>query len=121
MSEPLFLGYWEGHHATDSMKAMVSDFSTTMEEVEPYRILLAHYDSEGYMGDAFVLMERDGNLYEVNGSHCSCHGLEGQWEPELTFVEALRRRLEGGGLGTDHQDRNTFAEELTEILTNFSN
>jgi hypothetical protein len=28
----------------------------------------------------------------VNGSHCSCHGLEGQWEPEETSMKALEHR-----------------------------
>ena len=44
-------------------------------------ILLAWYGSGGYDGTAFVLC-RDritGCLFEVNGSHCSCYGLEGQW------------------------------------------
>lgn len=49
-------------------------------------------DTYGYSGSAHVLFVRDGKLYEVNGSHCSCYGLEGQWYPEETSVEAIRAR-----------------------------
>lgn len=49
------------------------------------RMLVAVYDTPPWHGEAFVLFEdmRDHLLYEVNASHCSCYGLEGQWEPEL--------------------------------------
>jgi len=38
-----------------------------------------------------VLFKRGGKLYDVNGSHCSCFGLEDQWLPEETTVAALYR------------------------------
>lgn len=55
-------------------------------------ILYAGYEYQDYSGSAFVLYERDGKLYEVNGSHCSCYGLEGQWRPEETSWAALAMR-----------------------------
>lgn len=82
-------------------------------------ILLASYSYENYSGDAFVLFRKDGRLYEVNGSHCSCYGLEGQWEPEETTVEALRHRLDAGQLGSDEYSSNIFASELRLILGAF--
>jgi len=61
-------------------------------------ILFASYGGGSYDGDAVVIYERDGTLYEVHGSHCSCYGLEGQWEPEATTWAALamRQRPEEG-------------------------
>jgi hypothetical protein len=44
-------------------------------------IHLAWYKDEDYQGDSIVIFEKDGQLFEVVGSHCSCYGLEGQWEP----------------------------------------
>lgn len=81
-------------------------------------ILLASYTYENYSGYAFVLYrdKTDGKLYEVNGSHCSCYGLEGQWSPEDTTVEVLRHRLERGNLGRDYDGRNEFANELAQVL-----
>lgn len=56
------------------------------------QVLFAAYVFYSYEGEAFVLFEVDGTLYEVNGGHCSCFGLEGQWEPEATSWEALSMR-----------------------------
>src|ERR1700756_4478230 len=55
-------------------------------------VLFASYGGGSYEGDALVIFKHDGKLYEVNGSHCSCYGLEGQWKPEETSVEALAMR-----------------------------
>lgn len=80
-------------------------------------ILLSYYEYIDYSGDAFVLFKKDGELYEVNGGHCSCFGLEGQWEPEKTSIEALRSRMKDGTLGYDtYYKRSTFRDELTTIL-----
>jgi len=85
-------------------------------EFKGVEILLASYGSGGYEGDAFVLFRRDGRLYEVNASHCSCYGLENQWDPELTTIEALRHRLTNGTLGADSYCNNPFATELHQVL-----
>lgn len=55
-------------------------------------ILYASYGGGFYDGNALVLFERDGKLYEAHGSHCSCYGLEGQWAPEETSWAALAMR-----------------------------
>lgn len=83
------------------------DFPTDEE------ILLASYATGSYDGDAFVLFERDGKLYEVHGSHCSCHGLEGQWDPEETNWPALHMRNQGYMLdGHDDLARLHFEDLL---------
>jgi len=67
-------------------------------------ILLAYYGYGSYCGASFVIYRLDGKLYEVNGSHCSCNGLEGQWSPEETSVAALKMRdfyTEDGGAEAD--------------------
>lgn len=57
------------------------------------QVIVAAYEYESYEGYAYVLYRgTDGCLYEVNGSHCSCRGLEGQWAPEKTTTEALAMR-----------------------------
>lgn len=71
---------------------LAKEFFIDESELEGCNIVFAAYTYEDYSGSAFVLFMKDGKLYEVNGSHCSCHGLEGQWQPEETFLEALRMR-----------------------------
>jgi hypothetical protein len=57
-------------------------------------LIVAYYSYEDYAGSAFVVYRdgRDGKLYEVHGSHCSCNGLEGQWHPELVEPSEILRR-----------------------------
>lgn len=88
-----------------------------MKEMENCNILFAWYGNGGYDGSAFVLFARDGELYEVNGGHCSCYGLEGQWDPELTSVEALKHRIANGSLGQDtYTSDGVFGNQLLAVL-----
>lgn len=54
-------------------------------------IVYASYDTPDYEGYAKVIFKKDGKLYEVHDSHCSCNGLE-NWNPEKTTAEAIRMR-----------------------------
>lgn len=56
----------------------------TMNQEEPDEVLYAYYDHEswGCDGDAIVIYRNGSNYYHVSGGHCSCYGLEDQWEPE---------------------------------------
>lgn len=87
-----------------------------LKEWEGINILFASYSYANYSGDAFVLFEKEGKLFEVNGGHCSCYGLEGQFEPEETTLEALRHRLVDGKMGQDDYSDNEFANELKQFL-----
>lgn len=92
------------------------EMSNAIKRWEPINILFATYSYQDYSGDAFVLFERDGKLFEVNGSHCSCYGLEGQFEPEETSVEALAHRLIEGKMGQDSYCGNEYGNELKQFL-----
>lgn len=71
---------------------VISQFSAPSDALANANVLLAWYEYESYSGSAMVIFEKDGKLWEVNGGHCSCNGLEGQWEPEETTWEALAMR-----------------------------
>lgn len=47
-------------------------------------ILSATYDCAYYEGESHVYFYdmKTSLFYEVHAYHCSCYGLEGQWEPE---------------------------------------
>lgn len=81
-----FSGDWE------SAADIIADFKIAPEALADAHIIAAHYVFEDYEGSAYVLFEKDGNLYEVQGSHCSCYGLEGQWEPRIETPESLIHR-----------------------------
>ena len=92
----IFLNDWED----SKLAGMIEDFDISEKDLEGYQILLADYTYESYNGEAFVLLkkESDGTLYEVNGGHCSCYGLEGQWDLEETTVESIKHRITEGSL-----------------------
>lgn len=68
-----------------------------MTEPEPDEVLVAYYEYEYYEGDSQVLYRNGDKYYYVEGSHCSCYGLEDQWRPEEysleTLIEAINRTL----------------------------
>jgi hypothetical protein len=60
------------------------------------QFLYAFYSYEDYDGNAAVLYYRKSTkkYYEAYGGHCSCYGLEGQWEgDEEIVVEELFKRF----------------------------
>ena len=82
--------YFEGF---SSQEDMLSSFSIEKEQIQGLEVLFAYYSYEDYSGEAFVVLQGSGGqLYEVNGSHCSCYGLEGQWDLEETTIAALQKR-----------------------------
>lgn len=105
MKTKMLGGCWKD----ESVDQIAADFQS--DEPKSVEVLLAYYDYEDYSGSAFVLFRKEGKLHEVNGSHCSCYGLEGQWEPEETTVEAITHRLEAGHYGID-----PFKSELRDVL-----
>ena len=78
-------------------------------------ILFTNYSCENCEGKAWILLEKEGKLFEVNAEHCSCYGVEGQWEPEQVSLEELKHRLEKGTLGKG-SSLNYFATELKQFL-----
>jgi hypothetical protein len=87
---------YQSDWAETGQDGMLLDFSIDASALDGAEVLLASYTYEDYEGSAFVLFRRGGVLYEVHGSHCSCYGLEGQWDPEATDEATLRAQLERG-------------------------
>ena len=96
---------------------VIDQFNVKDDDLRDAFVLLAWYGGGCYDGSAFVLFERGGKLYEVNGGHCSCYGLEDQWDPEETTVDALVHRIEHGHLGRDsYYSDCDFGDYLLKLL-----
>lgn len=76
----------------DSAEYIAQSFDLP-DALEGAELLAAYYTDEDYEGTAEVYFRRDGVIYEVHGSHCSCNGLEGQWRPEVVQIDELRARM----------------------------
>jgi hypothetical protein len=74
-------------------------------------VIAAIYDTGDYSGDAMVVYRKEGKLYEVHCSHCSCNGLD-SWRPEETTYEVLMDRLNK----TEDYNAERFGEEFTSAL-----
>ena len=108
----LFLNDWRD----GSLHTLEEHFGITSRDLQGVEILLASYNLDDYQGEAFILFVRDGVLYEVNGCHDALDDMHGQWEPEDTFIDALRHRMENGCLGKGKGGANLFADELRFLL-----
>lgn len=93
---------------------MLEDFGIGKDAIEGANVLIASYTYEDYSGDAYVLFERDGALFEVHGGHCSCYGLEDQWEPEATTAGAIIHRLDKGTWGEEGKVADAVRVALAE-------
>lgn len=80
-----------------SVKDIIDAYFAPKDALRGAKILLAWYGYGDFCGSSLVVFEKDGKLFEVNGSHCSCNGLEDQWEPEETNWESLSMRKIYGG------------------------
>lgn len=83
----MFKGEFE--NASDVLDA----FKVTDDQRDGVNIIYAEYEFEECDGSATVVFERNGDLFEVYGAHCSCYGLEWQWEPELIDKQVYAERL----------------------------
>jgi len=95
--------------------AVVGEFAINASYLDGANILVASYTQACYEGDAFVLFERGGRLYEVHGSHCSCYGLEGQWKPEEVEADVLRARLTKGTYGEENDVKEHVFKALDAL------
>jgi hypothetical protein len=80
----------------ENWKDVLNEFSVEDESMNDVIPLFASYNHEGYEGDATVVYMKDQKLWLVQGSHCSCYGLENQWQPEDMPLEALEHLCDAG-------------------------
>ena len=93
----------------------LSDFSEKLSDHEDKRaaeLLYYSYDSDGNDGSAFGVYRLNGELWEFHGSHCSCHGLEEQFDPEQTTEEALLMRP---NLPEELRDKLSLSELIPKL------
>lgn len=67
----------------------------------PDELVFAWYESGSYEGSGYAIYERDGKVYEVETSHCSCYGpwSEGWRADETNWPSIIARVF--GNVGED--------------------
>lgn len=98
-----------------SAEDVMRDFRIDAARLQDADILLAWYGGGSYDGSAFVLLRRGNDLFEVNGGHCSCYGLEDQWDEEATSPDALLKRAQANEGSAYYDSENACWTKLREI------
>lgn len=106
----IFKGDWK------DVKDLMEDFEILEEDLEGYKILLAIYTYESYDGTAVVLLDKGGELYYNTAGHCSCYGLEGQFEPEPIDPTAYMHTLLSGKTYGPEAD---FKKDFVNIVARY--
>lgn len=84
---------------------------------EDVEILYAIYEEPyDYSWDAYVVFKQGDKYGFVSGGHCSCNGLEGQWEPELyDNLDELKKNIESFTCYSDEHPMVTFKKFVAEL------
>lgn len=92
---------------------MLMQFNIDESALSGYKVLLAFYSYECYEGYAFVLLKKKKSkeLFTVYGSHCSCYGLEDQFDMESASIEQIEKLH-----ASDYYYYRGCSKELGEIL-----
>lgn len=86
-----------------------------MSEPEPDEVLYARYLLEWYEGESSVIYRNGDQFYWNRAYHCSCYGLEGQWEPESYSAELFLAAYERGRWSED-QVPGSVVQRVREFL-----
>jgi len=81
-------------------------------------LLLAYNEScnDGYAEEAHIYFVRDGQLYAVYASHCSCYGYEDKWGPEKEDWELVKKHLESWSEDTWLKERFEAVNKMFEMF-----
>lgn len=84
---------------------------------QPDQVLYAVYDQPGYEGYADVIYRVGDRFYWASGSHCSCYGLEGQWDPVEYSQQELAEVLLRGSHFWYADDPSVVRDEVLARLS----
>ncbi len=76
-----------------NIEDLKKEYDITDSDLDGVEILYAAYEIGNYSGQSLVLFKKNGKLFVVDASHCSCYGLEGQWDEVETNEETLKMEI----------------------------
>lgn len=110
--KPIGLQDWAG--VKELTETLSREFDHQINERNPEtEILVASYVCEDWTGQAIVIYREGGELFIVEGSHCSCFGLEDQWNPERIDLAYIDYRTRNGNWFWSYPEYNA---EFTKAL-----
>lgn len=94
IKEHLVREYSGDESGFDQGEPSSADKAALAKSLEDYNVVIA-YESVGSWGcdssSWFLLQHKEtGEYSEIEGSHCSCYGFEGQYDPQAATLEYLK-------------------------------
>lgn len=65
-----------------------------IDDLDGYELVYSADNSPPYETDFWALLRKDGKLYEIRCSTCSCYGCEGQFDPRETTLEEVKVNMD---------------------------
>lgn len=85
---------FSGWNKGDDYDTVAKQFSTILGREPDF--VYAVYSTPAYEGNATIIYRQGAKWFESTGCHCSCYGLEGQWEPHEIDPTVHLRALQNG-------------------------
>jgi hypothetical protein len=82
------------------------------DRISEYNVLAVWSSEPDYSMSCWLLLEKGGTLYEVEGGHCSCNGYEEQFLPAECPIEYLTN----GSNWSLNRIRSTDPEQWNDLL-----
>ena len=115
MKNKYYLCDWENSTKDEILDEF--EFEGDRSKIE---ILFASYNYKNWSGEAFLIVKKDHKLFEVHAAHCSCYGLENQFDLEETTIEQLEFYLKSGKMFREYYYKKDFIEkQLTDFINNY--
>ena len=70
------------------------EFEIDDSDLEDVEIIYAQYETGCYEGSCVVLFKKEGKLFLIEASHCSCYGLEDQWDAVEITEKSLKKEID---------------------------
>lgn len=118
-TKQLFLGEFESLTQEEAKSKIVSDFEIQETELKRFKIMIAYQDYADYEGQSFILLKdkETGELFENHGSHCSCYGFEGQFDPKKTeMIYLLSEHFSCYSFGNEKKLIQDFLKKYNQKL-----
>ena len=115
MEDRVYIGDFSGwgHDEENTWGSVCSQFQISMPEP---RFVFAAYETPNYEGYATVITSEDGQTFDlVEGSHCSCYGLEGQYETTEHAADEVLHMIKAADFGALSDNREAALEWLGHV------
>lgn len=116
----LALGDYSGMTEQQVRSDIKRYYEVTEEDIDRFIILVAYDDGHIYLlpVEAYLLLldVKSNKLFENRASHCSCDGLQGQFEPEEITLEYIKSDIFHCPMSIEEaEDRVRFFEFIEKI------